>query len=133
MRKTFLAALLALLLPAALPGALSPASSSAAAPETRDFNQPKLRWWQEARFGMFIHWNPSSLIGKEISWSRSSYGAQRYDSLYLRFNPAEFSPEHWVETAKKAGIHDRVTRIQQTLHSIKFSGAVPLRWDGSTG
>ena len=26
--------------------------------------------WQDARFGMFIHWGPVSLTGKEIGWSR---------------------------------------------------------------
>ncbi len=26
--------------------------------------------WQSLRFGMFIHWGPVSLTGKEIGWSR---------------------------------------------------------------
>jgi alpha-L-fucosidase len=64
----------------------------------------KLAWWQNARFGMFIHWGPVSRIGKEISWSREGYGKARYDSLYLGFNPLKFNPEQWVETAKTAGM-----------------------------
>ncbi len=70
----------------------------------RNFNQPKLQWWQEARFGMFIHWGPVSLIGKEISWSRGNFGTQKYDSLYLRFNPSNFNAEQWVEIARNAGM-----------------------------
>lgn len=70
----------------------------------RDFNQPKLQWWQEARFGMFIHWGTVSLTGKEISWTRSNYGKQKYDSLYLRFNPTKFDAEKWVKIAQNAGM-----------------------------
>lgn len=65
-------------------------------------NTKNLEWWQEARFGMFIHWGPVSRIGKEISWSREGYGKAKYDSLYLGFNPVKFNPEVWVETAKAA-------------------------------
>jgi len=32
----------------------------------------RLRWWADARFGMFIHWGPVSLRGTEISWSRAA-------------------------------------------------------------
>lgn len=70
----------------------------------RNFNQPKLQWWQEARFGMFIHWGSVSLTGKEISWSRGGYGKQKYDSLYLRFNPTKFDAEKWVSIAQNAGM-----------------------------
>ena len=35
--------------------------------------QQRIEWWREARFGMFIHWNPSSLSASEISWSKQFY------------------------------------------------------------
>jgi hypothetical protein len=38
--------------------------------ETPKQKEERLRWWREARFGMFIHWGPVSLKGTEISWSR---------------------------------------------------------------
>ena len=63
----------------------------------------RIAWFCDAKFGMFIHWGPVSLIGKEISWSRSSYGAAKYDSLYLRFNPVNFNADKWVDIAKSAG------------------------------
>ena len=37
---------------------------------------PDLQWWRDARFGMFIHWGPSSISGKEISWSRAGIGKE---------------------------------------------------------
>ena len=30
----------------------------------------RMRWWREARLGLFIHWNPSSLVAGEISWCK---------------------------------------------------------------
>ena len=63
-----------------------------------------MKRWQDMRFGMFIHWGPVSLIGREIGWSR---GAQtpiaKYDSLYKEFNPAKFNADEWVRMAKAAG------------------------------
>jgi alpha-L-fucosidase len=35
--------------------------------------QLRTEWWSGARFGMFIHWNPSSIISSEISWSKQFY------------------------------------------------------------
>ncbi len=63
-----------------------------------------LKWWQDARFGMFIHWGPVTRFGGEISWSREKYGKSKYDSLYLGFNPVKFNPAGWVALANKAGM-----------------------------
>ena len=35
--------------------------------------QKRIEWWRNARFGMFIHWNPSSVVVSEISWSKQFY------------------------------------------------------------
>lgn len=64
----------------------------------------RLKWWQDSKMGLFIHWGPVSLIGKEISWSRAGYGAARYDSLYRRFNPTKFNAKEWVALAKASGM-----------------------------
>ena len=62
--------------------------------------------WQDARFGMFIHWGPVSLTEKEISWSRGGKGTpvEVYDSLYKKFNPSKFNASEWVAVAKAAGM-----------------------------
>ncbi len=64
-----------------------------------------VKWWGEARFGMFIHWGPVSLTGHEIGWAR---GAQvpvaEYDELYTRFNPTSFNADAWVRVAREAGM-----------------------------
>lgn len=72
-----------------------------------------LRWWAEARFGMFIHWGPVSLKGTEISWSRANTNpkcpnqgeipADVYDHLYQDFNPTHFNAGQWVAAARGGG------------------------------
>ena len=61
--------------------------------------------WQDARFGMFIHWGPVSLKGTEIGWSRGSeVPMAEYDNLYKQFNPTKFNANEWVAVAKAAGM-----------------------------
>jgi len=77
----------------------------------------RMAWWREARFGMFIHWDMSSLAGTEISWSRKATRPLDvdnapagyvedpfYDHLYEKFNPTNFNAAEWVDLAKKAGM-----------------------------
>ena len=84
------------------------------APAQRD---ARTAWWREARFGMFIHWDMSSVAGTEISWSRNGsrpldngsdpagYVADPvYDNLYKNFNPTNFDAKAWVRLAKAAGM-----------------------------
>lgn len=80
-------------------------TTSAAGP-TENLLEPDpaaLERWRAMRFGMFIHWGPVSVTGKEIGWSR---GAQvpidEYDRLYQRFNPGNFNADTWVAVAKAA-------------------------------
>ncbi|MCW3060510.1 MAG: alpha-L-fucosidase, partial [Capsulimonas sp.] len=77
----------------ALMGALWGGPASAQGPAPTD---PHMQWWRDARFGMFIHWGPISVMGQEIGWSRSPspFGpnpdgipATTYDNLYKQFNP----------------------------------------------
>lgn len=72
--------------------------------QTEPAKKDHLKWWQDSRFGMFIHWGPVSRFGGEISWSRNDYGKARYDSLYKGFNPVKFNPEEWVALAQKSGM-----------------------------
>lgn len=61
--------------------------------------------WQSLRFGLFIHWGPVSLTGREIGWSRGQETAvEVYDNLYKEFNPTNFNADEWVGLAKAAGM-----------------------------
>jgi alpha-L-fucosidase len=74
-----------------------------------------LLWWQDAKFGLFIHWGPVSIKGTEIGWSRQAdrpgrdparggIPAEEYDALYKQFNPVAFDADEWVALAKAAGM-----------------------------
>jgi alpha-L-fucosidase len=87
----------------------SPASRSRATAE-------EMRWWLDAKFGVFMHWGPSSLSEKSISWSRhgprpghsskhakSGTPVEIYDNLYKRFNPVNFDADAWIRMVRDAG------------------------------
>ena len=58
-----------------------------------------MKWWVDARFGMFIHWGPVSLKGTEIGWSRGrEVPIAVYDHLYKEFNPVEFDARQYNPT-----------------------------------
>ncbi len=68
-------------------------------------NPEALKRWQDARFGMFIHWGPVSQTGQEISWSRGKkIPIEQYDNLYKTFDPEKFNADAWVSVAKAAGM-----------------------------
>lgn len=84
------------------------------AEETPEQFKQRMQWWEEARFGLFVHWGPVSLKGTEIGWSRGGPRGKRggkgeipaeiYDNLYKEFNPVKFNAEEWVRIAKDAGM-----------------------------
>ena len=68
-------------------------------------NQARFEAWRAARFGMFIHWGPVSLTGREVGWSRGSQTpTEEYDRLYQRFNPVKFDADAWAALAHDAGM-----------------------------
>ncbi|HTY88418.1 MAG TPA: alpha-L-fucosidase [Candidatus Acidoferrum sp.] len=82
--------------------------------ETSAERETRLGWWRDARFGLFIHYGPVALTGKEISWSRANSNPKCpnkgptpvavYDNLYKNFNPTNFNAADWADVAKMAGM-----------------------------
>ena len=75
---------------------------------------PRLDWWREAKFGMFIHWGlyaiPAGVWrGKSIpgigEWimKRAKIPVAEYELLAQQFNPVKFNANEWVSIAKNAG------------------------------
>jgi alpha-L-fucosidase len=62
-------------------------------------------WFQDAKFGLFIHWGVYSVLGDgEWVMDRSKMAAAEYEKLPEKFNPTEFDPAEWVALAKAAGM-----------------------------
>ena len=75
------------------------------AQDTIQASPAAIKNWQDARFGMFIHWGPVALKGTEIGWSRGTQvPIEEYDNLYKQFNPTKFNADEWVAIAKAAGM-----------------------------
>lgn len=75
-------------------------------------NDPKMQWWREAKFGMFIHWGlyavPSGKWGEKTTYGEwlmhtAKISRAEYSSLAKQFNPTKFNAEEWVKIAKDAG------------------------------
>jgi len=62
-------------------------------------------WFQDAKFGLFIHWGVYSVLGdgEWVMETRPINGAD-YAKLPNFFNPTKFDPAAWVALAKAAGM-----------------------------
>jgi len=63
-------------------------------------------WFEEARFGMFIHWGLYSLLGRgEWAMFFERIPKEEYARLAERFSPERFDPGAWASLAKRAGMN----------------------------
>jgi alpha-L-fucosidase len=63
------------------------------------------KWFEEARFGLFIHWGVYSQLGDgEWVMQVQQIPAKTYEKLPTFFNPTQFDPKEWVKMAKDAGM-----------------------------
>src|SRR5256886_14602521 len=62
-------------------------------------------WFQDAKFGLFIHWGVYSVLG-DGEWVMETRPINRTDYAKLPnfFNPLKFDPAAWVALAKTAGM-----------------------------
>lgn len=68
-------------------------------------NLKNREWFQEARFGLFIHWGVYSVLGDgEWVMNNQQIPIKTYEKLPAFFNPTEFNPAEWVQMVKDAGM-----------------------------
>ena len=61
--------------------------------------------FQDNKFGMFIHWGASSVLGDgEWVMNNKEINKDDYKKLSKVFNPVDFDAAKWVSTAKNAGM-----------------------------
>ena len=62
-------------------------------------------WFQDAKFGLFVHWGTYSVLGDgEWVMHRRKMSTAEYERLPGLFNPYKFDPEQWVSLVKRAGM-----------------------------
>ena len=81
--------------------------------EPEEKQAERLKWFREARFGMFIHWGvyavPAGFYqGKPVSaeWimHRGKIPVAEYKAMAKEFTAAKYDPQAWAALAKEAGM-----------------------------
>lgn len=63
-----------------------------------------LTWFQDAKFGMFVHWGLYSLLGRgEWVMHNEQIPPKEYEKLVPQFDPVKFDSQEWVALAAEAG------------------------------
>jgi alpha-L-fucosidase len=104
-----------------------------------DANLEARRSFQDARFGLFIHWGVYSLLGKgEGVMEKDRLPVSEYEKLPPQFNPAGFDADEWVKTARGAGMkfllvtakdHDGFCMFDTALTRFDVVDATPFAKD----
>jgi len=62
-------------------------------------------WFQDAKFGLFIHWGVYSVLGDgEWVMNQQQIPTKIYEKIPSFFNPTDFDAKAWVQMAKTAGM-----------------------------
>jgi len=73
--------------------------------ETEAQKTQRMKWWTDARFGMFIHWGLYALPARH-EWvkNRERLTDAQYQKYFENFNPDLYNPKEWAKMAKEAGM-----------------------------
>src|SRR5207302_3763824 len=87
----------------------------AQAPGAAAAKEQRLKWFREAKYGLFIHWGLYALpagewngrtvpgLGEWIMF-RAPVPVREYEQLAARFNPIKYHPDERVQLAQDAGM-----------------------------
>jgi alpha-L-fucosidase len=95
----------AILILAVVLAALAPFAAAQLPKETEAQKAQRLKWWTEARFGMFIHWGLYALPARH-EWvkNRERLTNAQYQKYFDLFDPDLYNPREWARMAKAAGM-----------------------------
>ncbi|MBQ4509203.1 MAG: alpha-L-fucosidase [Clostridia bacterium] len=75
---------------------------------SKESRQKRIKWFTDARFGMFIHWGLYAIPARESrsEWIRSvdKVTDEEYQRYFDTFNPTDYNPKEWAKLAKEAGM-----------------------------
>jgi len=84
--------------------AASPLAQTISAAAGDADRERRMKWWHEARFGMFIHWGLYAVLGRhEWAMEREGIPVAEYEQLAKQFKPKPNAARDWARLAKQAG------------------------------
>ncbi len=109
----------------------------------------RIKWWRDARFGMFIHWGLYSLPAGEWKGKlvkgysehlmrKEKISRAEYLDLAHEFNPLKFNAEEWILEAKKSGMryfiitakhHDGFAMYNSAVSDFNILKQTPFKRD----
>ena len=109
----------------------------------------RMAWWEEARFGMFIHWGiytvPAGFYKGEAQtnsaeWimNKGKIPISEYEQFAKEFNPTKFNAKEFVALAKQAGMkymvitakhHDGFSMFDSKATDYNIVDATPFKRD----
>ena len=133
--------------------AIANRAQAAGGAETQAERDQRMKWWREARFGMFIHWGLYAVPAGEYNGVRSkrigewimdwaSIPRAEYEKFAAKFNPVKFDAGEWVRIAKEAGMkyivitskhHDGFSIYDSRVSKYDIVDATPYRKDPVKG
>ena len=100
--------------------------------------EDRMSWFNDAKFGCFVHWGVYSTAGGEwngkaiMGYAEHLMRAKRIplaeykEKLVAPFNPVEFDADEWMRTAKEAGMrYFIITAKHHDGFAMYFSDAYP--------
>ncbi len=96
---------LRILIVAVILAAMAPLATAQLPKETEAQKVQRMKWWTDARFGMFIHWGLYALPARH-EWvkNRERMTNEQYQKYFELFNPDLYNPKEWARMAKAAGM-----------------------------
>ena len=74
-------------------------------PKALQLKPADMQWWQDAKFGMFVHWGLYAIPAQgEWYMNDKHVPVNEYRRLMEQFNPAHYDPTVWVDVAKATGM-----------------------------
>ena len=109
----------------------------------------RMKWWRDARFGMFIHWGDYAGLGGmykgyeighggEWIMNRAKIPVAEYQKYAQNFNPVKYDADAWVKLAKEAGMkyivitakhHDGFAMFKSNASKWNIADATPYGKD----
>ena len=135
--------------PLAISSEPSRVDQAAARAEVDPAREARLKWFREAKYGLFIHWglyaipagqwNGKRSLGLgEWVMLRSAVPVKEYEKLAARFNPVRFNADEWVKVARDAGMkyivitskhHDGFALFKSKASPYNIVDATPFKRD----